>query len=59
MIVTEEEAKNKLCPFAVAESTNYQKTCAGSECMAWQNFGGVNQEDKSLFFCGIAGKPNP
>lgn len=56
MIVTEEEAANKLCP-EFPDTT----PCVGSECMAWQwEDSGKGLRDANIprkGFCGKAGFP--
>ena len=60
---TEEEAKEKWCPFAMEAgdgdgfgNRNYDGdpmngTCLGDDCMAWRWKG------KGMGYCGLAGKP--
>jgi hypothetical protein len=61
MLVTEEEAKKKWCPFSRAVR------CLASECMAWRRFPqGENYSEnlstgertylEPVGFCGLAGK---
>jgi len=63
MFVTEQQAKDKWCPFSrcsddydsshnrlITEGSN----CLGSECMAWREIPGY--EGKG--FCGLSGTPH-
>jgi len=64
MIVTEEQAKKKLCPSSYPDP-NVQGDCLASECMAWrwidpdtfQTATGVRPQVK-LGYCGKAGRPD-
>lgn len=59
MIVTEKEAKTKLCPQTLARGPmqhagNYDlETCLGSHCMAWRWSEAVQPKG----YCGMAGRP--
>lgn len=73
MIVTEEEAKTKICcgdegcgqvvivKVGLVED-NYERRCIGSACMAWRwldgtIYNGHPREPEALGYCGKAGKP--
>ena len=64
MIVTEVEAKTKICPlFAITYNMHGDANCIASLCMAWRrekdtygdDYGKDIQEDQG--FCGLGGKP--
>lgn len=51
MRLTEEEAKEKMCPMARHETQD--DNCAGSKCMAWRWVHNVIH--KEVGYCGLAG----
>lgn len=64
--MTEEEAKTKWCPHAIASHTNPRQhngevwlhNCIGSACMAWRwSDETMTREASDSGFCGLAGKP--
>lgn len=61
MIVTEEEAKNKLCPEAIGPGDlNWtmvpkSRMCIGSFCMAWRWRYHPDDNEKPAGYCGKAG----
>lgn len=70
--MTEEEAKTKWCPHAIASHTNPRQhngevwlhNCIGSACMAWRWVGGFPLpndppaiSNRYHGYCGLAGKP--
>ena len=66
MLLTEEQARQKWCPFATTTSLSGGRIfdtrgeskgftlCIASACMAWR---WVNPNTSSLGFCGLAGTP--
>lgn len=60
MIVTEEEAKTKRCQETRGGiAHDRDRTCLGSECMAWRWFDNTSDEaiKEPRGFCGKAGHP--
>ena len=72
MLTTEDEAREKLCPFAglanlivhTLDDAMENYCCKGSGCMMWCWFdGGIVEHGaclsggKRLGYCGLAGKP--
>lgn len=68
MLLSEEEARQKLCPFSVLSSS--VQPCAGARCMAWRRHETpvFKSEAEAAFkrsgarmtppgFCGLAGVP--
>lgn len=68
-MTTEDEAKEKWCPFSRRASFNGEVSfnrdwngfpegcgCLGSSCMAWVDEG-TDDEWRALGRCGLAGKP--
>ena len=68
--MTEEEAKNKRCPYGA--SANFPATCSGAKCMAWRFKVTLKREQGTnnyyprmvpdlnvpvIGYCGLAGKP--
>lgn len=58
MLVTEDEAKTKLCPetFGKPMAEEDQK-CEGSACMAWRWGQNLHRDREKVGYCGRAGKP--
>ncbi|MCS6948317.1 MAG: hypothetical protein NZM12_11945 [Steroidobacteraceae bacterium] len=69
MIVTEEEARERRCPFglvlmtlererynALVASGELQMSCVGSRCMFWRWSEFMPPESHG--YCGVAGKPS-
>jgi hypothetical protein len=62
MLLTEKEAREKICPHMVR--TSYVK-CVASGCMAWRfvrieiplEFQNVENPEPPVGYCGLAGKP--
>lgn len=71
MIVTEKQARGKICPQTLARGpvpytgNHTLETCVGSSCMAWHWKLNVDiatedwshNDDRSLGFCGLVGRP--
>jgi len=64
--MTEDESKQKWCPFVRMEGYNRTEShfvpgsnCIGSECMAWRWGFHENDKDAQITsgYCGLAGKP--
>lgn len=60
MILTEEEAKKKVCPILEARShfrkaSSSPELCIGAKCMMWR--WGDQKAKEPTGHCGMAGKP--
>lgn len=66
MAYTEEEAKEKLCPFVAGHDPqrdmnkrtfHHSQTCVGTACMAWQPVYPDHRQDDQMLrgYCGLAG----
>ncbi len=69
MLVTEEEAKKKWCPKAMAPTAGggvstvgpYEKNCIASGCMMWREEAEVRSKGgvgRLYGYCGLAGLPD-
>lgn len=63
MLVTEEEAKTKLCqetiqPIATADRIAHEgQNCIGSHCMGWRWGENMHRDREKVGYCGKAGRP--
>lgn len=57
-MVTEDEAKTKLCPETFGKMMDEQdQKCEGSACMAWRWGANLERNVTKVGYCGRAGKP--
>jgi hypothetical protein len=54
MLLTEEQAREKYCPFWA--SGDWTIKCEASKCMMWR-WGEFSKSDKPRGYCGLAGRP--
>jgi len=65
MILTEEEARKKLChktlgPTVVSGEANYYPAaCVASDCMAWRKIMDMRDASVDHGYCGLAGPVTP
>lgn len=56
MVVPQDEAKMKYCPFLTTKDDKF-RFCQGSQCMMWRFKYSDKRGDEDLGYCGVAGKP--